>query len=142
MELTRERLADPAQAFNEYDQALFYDGNNPLYYADAANAALVLEKMGQAKDYAERGIRLYPNFAVIRAHLGYIAFVENRYQDAVGFFSKALETDWYEDDKGRSLTLQLLKDARLKLQRKAENDSTLPRMCGNSAVPGIGLEEK
>jgi tetratricopeptide (TPR) repeat protein len=115
--MARERLARPEEAFQAFDRALALDPNNAYFLTDAANAAIVLGDLRQAKRYAERGVALYgeqmydpgfgpvlyPGYGPLRAQLGTIAVLEKRKEDAALHFRKALEGEWKGDEASFAL---------------------------------------
>jgi O-antigen ligase/Tfp pilus assembly protein PilF len=81
-DLSREGIGAPGDAFARFDRALAMDPNNAYFYADAANASLLVGDLDRARDYAARAVTLYPRFAVPRAQLGHIAMVRRRRRSA------------------------------------------------------------
>jgi O-antigen ligase/tetratricopeptide (TPR) repeat protein len=116
-DLAREQQGTPAEAFARFDQALALDPNNAYFYADAANAAMALGDPQRARDYAGRGLALYPRFGVLRAQLAYIALVERRPADAVQPLQEALAADWHGADDAYALAASNLAAAYLQLDR-------------------------
>jgi O-antigen ligase/tetratricopeptide (TPR) repeat protein len=114
MEMCRIHQARPDQALDEYDRALALDENNAIYYADAANAALVLEDLRRAHAYAEQGCQRYPHFGMLRAELGYVAYMDRRYDEAVALIAAALRENWYREENGRRFADMMLMKARAK----------------------------
>lgn len=111
MELAREHVAEAAQAFQEYELGLRLEVSNPYYFADAANAALVLNDLGRARDFARRGLELFPTFGPFEAHLGYAAMVNRHYDEAAGLLRQAVAAEWYGDEAGRQLAAGKLQEA-------------------------------
>jgi O-antigen ligase/tetratricopeptide (TPR) repeat protein len=108
MEACRLHRAPPAQAFAEYDLALTLDENNAIYYADAASAALILEDFARARSYAERGCARYPNFGMLRAQVGYAAYMEHHLDEAIVLLTEALHENWYREENGRHFAEMML----------------------------------
>lgn len=118
-ELARRRAATPDEAFAEYDSALSLDANNAYYYADASNAALSLQDAARAIVYAQRGLKLYPNFGLLRAHLGYAAMMEQRWSDAVAILAKAASDEWHGEEIYRQFAVQMLERAQTEMASRA-----------------------
>ena len=100
-DLAREKLAEPAKSFAEYDCALALETTNPYYFTDAANAALVLNDLSRAREYAARGLSAFPSFGPLQAHMGYISIVENHRKAGAEWLRGAMAADWHGDDAGR-----------------------------------------
>ena len=112
MELARLHLAKPEEALAEYDQALRLDSNNAIYYADAANAALVLEQLDRADGYAAHGEERYPYFGLLHAHRGYVAYLRGDLVAAVRIVTESLAQEWYREDRGRRFAESILDRAK------------------------------
>ena len=112
MELARLGRAAPRQALAEYDAALGLDGNNGVYYADAANAALVMEQLDAAHTYAREGLERYPWYGPLRAQSGYVAMLEHHPDEAVRQLTLALEGEWFEDVAAKKFAESVLARAR------------------------------
>ncbi|MGE3804810.1 MAG: O-antigen ligase family protein [Gemmataceae bacterium] len=108
-DLARLQRMDAAEALAEFDRALALDPNHAYLFADAANAALTLSQLERARDYAKRGLERYPRFGILRAHLGYILLVENRYPPAWHSLLRAVEADdWYDDENAHAFARRML----------------------------------
>jgi O-antigen ligase/tetratricopeptide (TPR) repeat protein len=119
-ELARRRIAEPVQAFAEIDRALSLDPTNVYFYADAARVALGVGDLKRARDYASRGVELYPRFAPVRALLGCLALLEQHNQEAAGLLAEAVHSDWYGDDSSLAIATANLAAALVRLRRYDE----------------------
>jgi O-antigen ligase/tetratricopeptide (TPR) repeat protein len=119
-ELARRKLAEPAQAFAELDQALSFDPTNVYFYADGARIALGLGDLDRARSYASRGMELYPRFAPVRALLGCLALLEQHDQEAAGLLDEAIHSDWYGDESSLAIATANLAAALVRLRRYDE----------------------
>jgi O-antigen ligase/tetratricopeptide (TPR) repeat protein len=114
--MARVGLARPDEAYAAFDQALALDGQNVTFYADAAFAALGLEDVAKARDYATRGTRLCPDYAPTRAYLGYLALREGRFAEATTLLCQANAGAWHDRASERALALANLGTAYLRLR--------------------------
>jgi hypothetical protein len=112
MELARLGLATPKQALDEYNVALTLDANNPLYYADAANAALVMEQLPAAHTYTRAGLDRCDTLGQLWAQYGYIAMLERHPEEAVQRLLRAMEGDWFGDVPAYTFAQSMLAKAR------------------------------
>jgi tetratricopeptide (TPR) repeat protein len=112
MELARLHLARPEQALAEYDRALRLDENNAMFYADAANSALVLEQLERADQYATHGCTRYPNFGLLHAHRGYVAYLRGHLAEAIRIVAESLQKEWYREESSRQFAERLLDKAK------------------------------
>jgi O-antigen ligase/tetratricopeptide (TPR) repeat protein len=119
-DLAREGRATPAEAFARFDRALSLDRSNAYFYVDAATAAVMLGDLERARDYAGRGVALYPRFGILRAQLAYVALAERRPADAVAPLHEALAGDWHGADEAYALAASNLAAAHLQLRRPVE----------------------
>jgi tetratricopeptide (TPR) repeat protein len=95
------RMANPAQVYAAYDEALARDPHDANFSLQAANAALRLGDMPTARRYAARTTELYPSFGPPRAQLGYLALVEGRPGEAAALLREALAGEWHGDQTAR-----------------------------------------
>lgn len=116
LELARLGSVSHDEVFAAYEAALKLDSHHAYYYVDAANAAIVLNDMPRATAYCQRGLRLYAHFGLLRAHLGYVALLEKRYEDGVRLLTEALALSWYRDDGPRRFAEKMLEKARQQLE--------------------------
>src|SRR5262249_32103319 len=115
-QMARQRFAEVSAAYAAFDRALALDGRNANFYADAAMAAVGVYDWEQGKKYAGRGAELFPRFAPLWAHLGYIALQEGENARAVELLRKAAQGEWYDRTGERALALANLGSACLKVQ--------------------------
>ncbi|HVG77389.1 MAG TPA: O-antigen ligase family protein [Patescibacteria group bacterium] len=113
----------PGAAFAAFDRALQIDPNNAYFYADAANAAMVLGDFERAREYAERGSKLYPRFALTRALLGHIALARRQPAEAVEPLQQAVSGDWHGAERLRVAAASNLAAAYLELGRPVEAEA-------------------
>jgi O-antigen ligase/tetratricopeptide (TPR) repeat protein len=107
-ELAREGLAEPSQAFAEFDTALALEPNNALIYVEASNAAVALGRLDLARVSCQQGEERYPNFGPLCALPGTIALSEGRFVDADYYLNEALLRDWYGDETAFLTTLSMV----------------------------------
>jgi len=89
-------LAAPAEVFAEFDTALMIEPGNPYHHAAAGAVALALGDVSCAKQYAARGVEIWPRFGPISALLGEIALSEGRLDHGIEMLQRARTLDWYE----------------------------------------------
>jgi O-antigen ligase/tetratricopeptide (TPR) repeat protein len=92
--LAQARLASSAEACAAHEEALKRDPKNVLFCFDAANTALRVGELAQARQYAAAGLRLAPDFAPLHGQLGYLALAAGRPQEAVEELTRALAGNW------------------------------------------------
>ncbi|GIW82347.1 MAG: hypothetical protein KatS3mg105_4154 [Gemmatales bacterium] len=111
-ELVRMRAADKGAAFAAYDQALRLDPKNGEIAVDAANGALTMGDWERARAYADSGLRSYPRFGPLKAHVGYAAFMQKRYREAVDCLTHALVAcEWRGEKTARDFAFAMLSKA-------------------------------
>jgi tetratricopeptide (TPR) repeat protein len=91
-------IASPDRAYHEFELALGMDPRNAYFLSDAAQTAITHGDLPKAADYAGRAEDLYPDFALARAQLGYIALMQGRGAEAVRLLRRALACDWHGDE--------------------------------------------
>jgi predicted Zn-dependent protease len=99
-----QRLAPAADVFALCETAIAMDPRNAYFYLAATDAAIVVGDRARVRDFAERGVRLYPRFAPLRMHLGDLALDEGRTEDAVRMLRAAFYGDWHGKEADRSRT--------------------------------------
>jgi tetratricopeptide (TPR) repeat protein len=145
--MARAGLARPDEAYAAFDQALALDPQNVTFYADAAFAALGLEDVAKARDYATRGTRLCPDYAPARAYLGYLALREGRFAEATTLLCEANAGAWHDRAAERALALANLGTAYLRLRLFEHSASAsrqalalAPRLAEAGCNLGLALE--
>ncbi len=114
------RMANPAQVYAAYDEALARDPHDANFSLQAANAALRLGDTPTARRYASRTAELYPSFGPPRAQLGYLALIEGRPEEAARLLREALAGQWHGDPTARVAAFANLAAALLALGRTRE----------------------
>ncbi len=153
-QLARRQLAPPDQALAEYDTALTLDRNNACFYRDACEVALEVGALTRARDYAVRGLALYPRYGPLRALLGCVALLEGRPEEAVCLHEEAFRSDWYGDERCLALTEGTMAVSLLRLHRYSEAlaysqratetglRSVQNRLCRATALEGLHRREE
>ncbi|HET7342858.1 MAG TPA: tetratricopeptide repeat protein, partial [Methylomirabilota bacterium] len=119
----REGVATPAETFTAFEHALALDPNNAYFYADAANAALLLGDLERARQYAARGAALYPRFALLQAQLGHLAMLRQRPAEAAPLLQAALAGEWHGAERARGSAATNLAAAWLQLGKPAQAEA-------------------
>jgi O-antigen ligase len=115
-EMARLGLCPAEQAQEEWSLALDADPNNACFLAEAARTALALNDRPRARQLAERGVALYPDYGACRAQLGLAAYAEGDFRGAERLLTAAANAHWYGDDEGLSQALTALSAAYLGLK--------------------------
>ena len=68
-----------------------------------------------ARQYAERGVELYPTWGHFHAHLGAVAFGHGHLEDAAAELERAVAGEWHNDAEGLSRALATLAATELRL---------------------------
>jgi O-antigen ligase/tetratricopeptide (TPR) repeat protein len=146
--MARAGFATTADVYAAFDRALELDGRNVNFYADAAFAALGVEDLARARQYAARGTELYPRYAPTRAYLGYLALREDRYTEATTLLCEANAGEWHDRASERPLALANLGTAYLKLrlfEHSADASrqalALVPRLAEARCNLGVALEQ-
>jgi O-antigen ligase/Flp pilus assembly protein TadD len=117
-DLARDGAAAPGEAFARFDRALELDPNNAYFYADAATASLLVGDVDRAREYASRGVALYPRFAPPRSLLGHIELTRRHVPEAAELLQAAVDGEWHEVN-GRAGAAANLAAAYIQLDRPA-----------------------
>lgn len=80
------------------------DPYNVYFALDLASVQLSLRNWNDAKAISERLVRLFPDFAIPYAYLGYIALVEGQSEAAYRWFTLSTQKDWRGDTTTRAST--------------------------------------
>jgi tetratricopeptide (TPR) repeat protein len=145
--MAREGFASVGEAYAAFDRALELDGRNVNFLADAAFAALGVEDLTRARQYASRGTELFPSYAPTRAYLGYLALREGRHVEATTLLCVANVGEWHDRAAERPLALANLGTAylRLRLYEHAADAcrqalALAPRLAEARCNLGVALE--
>jgi O-antigen ligase/Tfp pilus assembly protein PilF len=110
----RDRTSEPQAAFEAFDTALRIDPNNVYFSLDAARFALQMRDAVRAHRYIEVGLHGYPNFAPLVAERAFLALLEDRPEEALAWFDRALAADWVGD----SLSEERAKSVKREVERR------------------------
>jgi O-antigen ligase/tetratricopeptide (TPR) repeat protein len=145
--MAREGFASADEAYAAFDRALGLDGRNVTFYADAAFAALGVEDLARARQYAALGSELFPRYAPTRAYLGYLTLREGRYAEATTLLCEANAGEWHDRASERPLALANLGTAYLKLRLFEQSADAsrqalalAPRLTEAGCNLGVALE--
>jgi tetratricopeptide (TPR) repeat protein len=103
-EVGYREVADRQSAERAWDSALQMDPKNICFIAEAARGALALGDRARARQLAQNGLDLYPNFALFHAQLGACSLAEGHLTEAADLYEKAIHADWHgnTDDEARA----------------------------------------
>ena len=93
-ELCRLGHAQQGQVYAAFDEALRVDPGNAYTYVDASRAALLLENSERMGQYAEAGLRRFPEFGLLREQRALRWLLLNRPTEAAAAFQDAINSDW------------------------------------------------
>jgi O-antigen ligase/tetratricopeptide (TPR) repeat protein len=96
--LAQEGLVQPDEVFASFEEALHLDPSNPLYHADAADAALRLGRLDKAWDFAWRGAREQFQCGPLYGQIGYLFLEKNMLPDAIFYLEESLAGFWDEHE--------------------------------------------
>jgi O-antigen ligase/tetratricopeptide (TPR) repeat protein len=96
--LCQEGLVQPAEVFASFEDAIRLDPSNPLYYADAADAALRLGRLEKAWDFAWSGARDHFQCGPLYGQIGYLLLEKNMVPDALSYLEESLAGFWDEHE--------------------------------------------
>lgn len=126
----RAQLAAAAQAPTDdvwptFEEALRRDPHNPAVHMEASLAALTLNDVARARQYAEAGLQLDPRFGPLLSQLGYLALREEKTADALELLLRAEQGRWIERLDWRVAALSNLAVAQSQLGQDAAAEYTL-----------------
>jgi O-antigen ligase/tetratricopeptide (TPR) repeat protein len=103
-ELAFQGLASEDEAFREWDAALSADPVNVRFLTEAGRTALAVRRFDRARQWAAKGLDVYPNYGPLYAQKGAYDFAEGRLDAAAVELDKSLKVDWRgeEEDKTRA----------------------------------------
>ena len=127
-DLARKGDVPADSVFAAFDAALELDGSNAYFLVDASKAALMLGDLPRCRQYAARGLELFPNLAPLRAQLGYLALTGGQTAEGAQLLLDAYHGDWYGDRDEQMRLESILAATCLKLQR-TRKPARSPRTC-------------
>jgi tetratricopeptide (TPR) repeat protein len=92
--LCQEGLCQPHAVFAAFEKALSHDPSNPLFHADAADAALRLGDRDKAWDFASAGVKDQFQCGPLYGQIGYLFLQRHVLDEAVRYLEEALAGFW------------------------------------------------
>jgi tetratricopeptide (TPR) repeat protein len=138
----------------EWRQTLELDPNNPSFLIDATRTAVLFGDHDSARTYANRGIQLYPSWAIFHSLLGATEMADNHLPDAARELDVSLTGDWRNDNDALSRALASLAAVELRRQNytKAQEMAgkasvwlpswSTPHVLRGQALEGLGLRDE
>jgi tetratricopeptide (TPR) repeat protein len=96
--LCQQGLADPDEVFAAFATGIRLDPTNPLFYADAADAALRLGRNQEAWDLASAGLQQNARYGPLHAQIGYLSLQQGKDAMAAKSLEFSLASIWDEHE--------------------------------------------
>ena len=94
----QQGLAPSEDVFRSFEIALRLEPANPLFHADAADAALRLGQNDLAWRYAQAGLQKNARYGPLYAQVGYLCLQRGEFAEAIKQLDKSLISYWEEHD--------------------------------------------
>lgn len=91
------------RALEHYNKAIALDPNNVYFNLDKANTLLSLGRPADSLAVCQSLMALFPNFALPYSYAGFIKMQAGQKDEAIAYFTKAVNGDWYRDMGSRAL---------------------------------------
>jgi tetratricopeptide (TPR) repeat protein len=90
-------------ALAHYDKAIELDKHNVYFNLDKANTLLSLGRPADSLAVCQHLMDLFPGFAVPYSYAGFIKMQAGRKDEAIEYFKKAVDNEWYRDLGSKAL---------------------------------------
>ena len=124
--LHREGLASATEVMAPFEMALQCDPSNPIFCADAADAAIRTGRTDVAWEYANRGLACSFRYAPLFGQVGYLCLLANNPGHAAHSLDQAAASNWdgHKDWEGAARANQIVAHSLLGNHAKVESLSS------------------